>query len=158
MNSRAPEFGKLVASRRWAEMDRLFARTMRQSIVVAISGTVTACLFLYYLQSSSWPLGQRFLRADQAALLFVAISITVGIYGFATYLRSHKKEPLLAISVIGAALQGFATWYLGSHYSSMGVACGFVAISGLFSLPATYLIWLRLRRKWHQPLPETVSG
>jgi hypothetical protein len=148
MNARSPEFGKFVAMKKWNDLDRLFARTMIQSVLVAIIGAFTGlsciwCLQKYYI------IGQRFLPVSQAAMLLVATVATVIIYGFATYLRAHKQEPLLMVSLVGALLQGFATWFLGKYYTSTDVIIGFMSISVFFSLPAVFFVWRSYKRRWH---------
>lgn len=153
MNSRSPEFAKLVALKKWEDFDRLFSRTMIHSVVVAIIGALLGLLCIYYLQNN-YTIGQRFLPISQVTMLLVATVITVVIYGFATYLRSHKQEPLLMVSLIGALLQGLATWYLGKHYASEGVMIGFLSISLFFSLPAVYIVWRTYKCRWHTKTVE----
>ncbi|MBV5330027.1 MAG: hypothetical protein JZU65_20770 [Chlorobium sp.] len=148
MNSRSPEFGKFVAFKKWDELDRLFSRTMIYSVIVAIIGAFICLSCIWYLQEY-YTIGQRFLPASQAAMLLVATVATVIIYGFATYLRAHKQEPLLMVSLIGALLQGFATWFLGKYYTSTDVIIGFMSISVFFSLPAVFFVWRSYKRRWH---------
>jgi hypothetical protein len=154
MNSRSPEFGKFIALKKWADLDRLFSRTMIHSVIVAIIGAFIGLSCIWYLQKY-YTIGQRFLPVSQVAMLLVATVITVIIYGFATYLRAHKQEPLLMVSLFGALLQGFATWYLGKHYASTGITFGFMSISFFFSLPAVYLVWRAYKRRWHSIIDNT---
>lgn len=148
MNARSPEFGKFVALKKWDDLDRLFSRTMIHSVIVAIIGAFIGLSCIWYLQKN-YTIGQRFLPVSQVAMLLVATVITVVIYGFATYLRAHKQEPLLMVSLFCALIQGCATWYLGKHYASSGITFGFMSISIIFSLPAVYIVWRAYKRKWH---------
>jgi hypothetical protein len=149
LNAKNPEFAMLIARRDWNSLDRLFYRVGAQSVVLASAGAVAGGSVIWYLQGHH-ALGQRFLPAGQAVLLFLTTAIIVVIYGFATYLRAHKQEPLMYMSLITAVLQGSATWYLGKHYSSKGVILGYLATTLLISLPSTYFIWRRCRTLWHE--------
>jgi len=148
MNARAPLFGMMIARKEWRELDALFWRVMLQSIIVAILGAITGYTVIHYLQVN-YQIGQRFIPANHAALLFGAIVVQVVINCFAVYLRAHKKEPLMWLSIIGATIQGVAVWYFGKHYASLGVTSVFLTVNGLFGLPTALLIWQRCRKLWH---------
>jgi O-antigen/teichoic acid export membrane protein len=150
LNTKSPQFSMLVAQRRWQELDQLFRRVITQSGAIAASGAILGAGVIWYLQRH-FALGQRFLPASQAALLLLTTTLVVMIYAMATYLRAHKREPFMYISVATAIVQGGATWYLGKHYSSRGVIIGYLATTVAISLPAAYLIWRRCRSLWHGP-------
>jgi O-antigen/teichoic acid export membrane protein len=149
MNSRSPEFGKMVARHEWQELDRMFYRVLYQSIGVVVCGALVGWGIVSYLQAS-YPIGHRFIPANHAGLMFAAVSIQIVINSFAVYLRAHKREPFMWLSIVTAVLQGAATWILGMKYSSLGVASGFLAVNCLVSLPLAYLIWLKCKDRWHR--------
>lgn len=148
INSRGPEFGKMIAKHQWAELDSMFFRVLRQSVAVVIVGAVAGWLVIHFLQLYL-PVGRRFIPAGHAAGLFAAVCLQIVINGFAVYLRAHKKEPFMWLSVIAALIQGVATWILGMRYSDLGVVMGYLMISLLFSLPVAYGIWNKCRNAWH---------
>lgn len=148
INARSPEFGKFIAMRQWTALDQLFSKVFKQSLLIAVGGAVAGWALIYYVQMN-FQLGQRFLSAHQVALLLAAIVIMIVNNGFAVYLRAHKQEPLMMITICASLLYGTSTILLGKHYSSIGVVSGFLAITLGFCLPAIYLVWLRCRREWH---------
>lgn len=148
MNSRAPEFGKMIARREWQQLDRMFYRVLWQSVGVVIMGALIGWGIISYLQAN-YKIGQRFIPADQALMLFGAASAQIVVSGFAVYLRAHKKEPLLWLSIVGAILQGTAVWYLGMRFASLGVTAAFLVINTFFGIPSAYFLWKRCRRIWH---------
>lgn len=148
MNVRMPEFGKLIAKREWKELDRLFFRVFYQSIGVVITGAIVGWTLIWFLQRH-YQIGQRFLPAPQVAILLVSVVINVIIVGLATYLRAHKQEPFMVISVIGGVLNGTTTWLLGMWYSSMGIAAGSLTLNLIVGIPSAYIIWRRCRKSWH---------
>lgn len=149
MNSRGPEFGKMIAKHDWVQLDLMYYRVLRQSIVVVIVGALVGWAVIAFLQSN-YPVGNRFIPAAYAGILFLAVCVQVVINSFAVYLRAHKKEPFMWLSVAMAALQGSLTWYLGMHFSSLGITSGFLALNLFVALPAAHLIWRHCRAGWHQ--------
>jgi O-antigen/teichoic acid export membrane protein len=148
MSSRSPEFGKMVAKHEWAELDAMFYRVLRQSIGVVVTGACIGWGVIAFFQAH-YQIGHRFIPATQAGIMFAAICAQVGVSSFAIYLRAHKKEPFMWLSVVLAPLQGVLTWYLGMRFSSIGVVVGFLAINLFLTLPAAYIIFRRCRSIWH---------
>lgn len=148
MNVRNPEFGKLIAVKEWGTLDAIFSQVMKQSILIAAAGAAAGGGAIYLLKEYS-RMGERFLPLPQVLLLLAATVSIVVINGYATYLRAHKQEPLLALSVATAVLQGLATWFLGKKFSSSGVSAGYFIISVFISLPAVYWTWKHYRGAWH---------
>jgi O-antigen/teichoic acid export membrane protein len=148
MSVKSPDFGKLIAKCEWPELDRLFFRVFYQSIGVAVSGAIVGLALIWLLQVYYQEIGQRFLPATQAAILLASTIINVTIYSFAVYLRAHKQEPFMIISIIGGVVNGTAAWLLGMWYSSMGIAAGSLALNLIGWIPA-YIIWRRCRKSWH---------
>jgi hypothetical protein len=151
VNAKSPEFGKLVAVRDWKALDRLFYKVLSQSVVLVVPGALAGWGAIRLLQLHS-PLGRRFIPASQASYLLAAVCILTVVYAFAVYLRAHKQEPMVFLSLVTAILQGGATWYLGKYYTSNEVAMGFLLVN-LLSFPCVFLIWRRCRSVWHRPEP-----
>ena len=123
------------------------SRKTRSSKVTSPSGVV-------WLLQQYWPaIGDRFLPAFQVAILLAAAVVDLAINAMALYLRAHRQETLMWASVGTAVLRASATWLLGMHFSSLGMVAGVLAVNLFYNLPVTTLIWLRLRRKWHQVSP-----
>jgi len=148
INARTPEFGKLVAKRDWFQLDSILRKVILQSTVVSISGATVGALLILFLQQH-FQIGQRFIPASQAGLFFSGIVFSVIAAAFGGYLRAHKQEPLLPLSIALGVVQGGATWFLGMKYSTLGVTTGFVLINSVITLPVTVAIWNSFRKKWH---------
>lgn len=67
----------------------------------------------------------------------------------AIYLRAHKQEPFLWLSLVGAVQVASIMFFLGRPYASFGIAAG-VFLAGIFiSLPIATFIFYKKRREWH---------
>lgn len=148
VNTRSPELGKCVATRNWAAMDLLFRRVIVQATAVSMAGAFFGWALIRVLQEY-FAIGQRFIPASHAALLFATICLNTVIAALGAYLRAHKQEPFLPLSLALGVVQGGATWFLGKHYGTLGVTAGFLLVHLFVSLPFSVLIWRKCRAKWH---------
>lgn len=148
INAKSPEFGKYIALRQWADLDSLFAKVFKQSIVIVTGGAVAGWSAIYFLQMN-FLVGQRFLPANQVAILLFAIVIMIVNNCLAVYLRSHKQEPLMVVTIIASVLYGTSTLISAKFYSSTGVVSGFMVITIAYCLPSIYLVWRKCRKMWH---------
>lgn len=149
LNAKTPEFGKLIAVRDWKGLDHLFSKTTIQTLRLALVGATVGVGVIWVLQAN-FPIGQRFIPAGQAALLFGTICVQTINSAFAVYLRAHKQEPLMMMTVLASILQGGVTWYLGKQYASLGVTSGYFVVTAGFILPYVFFIWSRCRHDWHR--------
>jgi len=148
INARTPEFGKLVAKREWGQLDSLLRKVLLQSSAVSCAGATVGALLIWLLQLH-YPIGQRFIPAPHAALFFAGIVFNVIVAALGGYLRAHKQEPFLPLSITLGFVQGGATWLLGMKYSTLGVTAGFCAVNLVITLPVAFVIWNNFRKKWH---------
>jgi len=145
---RVPQFGMMVAQKRFDEMDQLFWRLTFVIFGVTISGAAVIWLLVFALNYYNHFLAHRLLPPLPTSLLLITTIIYTVTYPMATYLRAHKKEPLLFLSVILGVLIGLSTWLLGKHYSALGIAVGFLTIYALI-FPIEFLIWWHCKKTWH---------
>jgi hypothetical protein len=72
------------------------------------------------------------------------------------YLRAHKQEPVMVLSVMTSLGVGSAVWLLGSRLGAIGAASGSTAVWAVNVL-WNWRIWTRCRREWHA-VPGSTSG
>ena len=147
LNTRSPEFGKLIALKNWRELDRSFNKILKQAMVVCVILSAIAVLAVTGIQSFT-AIGIRFLPVRQVIILLVAVCNNIVISGWAIYMRAHKQEPMLVLSIIGAILTGASTYFLGMKFSSMGMAIGYCFLTLLYGLPATYVLLQRFKKHY----------
>jgi O-antigen/teichoic acid export membrane protein len=150
ITAKNPEFAKLVALADWKCLDVLFFRVLRQALLVVALGALLGTLLIWSLQSGGYAIGLRFVPVQSAAVFFAAVCVQIAVAAFAIYLRSHKIDPLVWVTVVVSLLQGAATLILGKMYSISGVVWGYFVISALILLPSFVWVWGKYRREWHQ--------
>lgn len=146
--SKMPEFGKFIAQKKWFELDLLFEKTLRHSLEACLALLTVFLIFLGILKNFT-NFGDRFLPSWQVIILSVSIIGQLFVNNWAMYMRAHKQEPMIFLSVIGALLTGFSTILAGYYFSSLGMILGYVLLTFLFGVPATYNLFYNFKRINH---------
>jgi hypothetical protein len=157
MNTKSSPFGALVAQRRFADLDALFFRTLKQSTVLMVA--VSAVAFGGLLLCSHWwpRLAGRLLTPWAFGVLMLAAMINHIVFCQALYLRAHKEEPFLATSVCSSVVMACSTYVLGRFVGANAVAIGFLAVTAAF-FPITARIFVRKRAEWHDSTTKATLG
>ena len=147
---RAPTFGILIASEKYAELDRLFFRIASVVIGITTLGAFVIWLLVYALSQFPNPFAARLLPPLPTALMLAASAINSATIPFAIYLRAHKREPLLVLSIVGAVISAAAFVVLGQTYAADGIAVAYLTTTAVLA-PFVLLLWHRKRQEWHAP-------
>ncbi len=154
MSTKSAPFGALVAKRDWTGLDAVFFRTMGQSFAVCLLGCASAWVVLLQLNVANLSIADRLLPPTPFGLLLLATLVNNIVFSEAVYLRAHKKEPFLWLSVLGGFLTGLSTWLLGRSYGPMGMLLGYVSISALVGLGGGTIVFVSKRAVWHTEPPR----
>ena len=147
IQTRVPRFGMLIKERDFPELDRVFRRVTLVGAAAMILASGTFWLVLYGLNSLEYRVADRLLDPLPTGLLLVAALVQMLANSLVYYVRAHKQEPFLVISVISNCLVGLMIWRLGSWYGPTGAAIGLLVENALFTLPAHWMIWMHCRRQ-----------
>ncbi len=154
IETRRPQFGSLIAARHYHELDRLFFRLTRLSILAMSTAACAFCIAVWWIgtreEALLVKLSARMLGL-QATLLF---SLAMVIYQFALctnlYVRAHKKDPFLTAAIVSSLTIATLEVWLGRIMGGSGVALGYLLGISLVQVPLWTLIWWNSRRDWHR--------
>jgi hypothetical protein len=147
---RASRFGMLVATRRFRELDQLALRLGALSIGLAMLGMGLAAIALSILVASDHPLSERFLPFGPTIMIMTAVVLVHITLPMSVYLRAHKREPYLGISIAHAICAVAAATYLAHYFGVGGITAGYLLSAALLVLPIGTAIFVRCRKAWHQ--------
>jgi len=68
----------------------------------------------------------------------------------AAYLRAHKKEPFLTLSIVQGVLTSLSLLMFGRLYGVLGMVAGYLAIVAFFTVPYGAYVWNKCRIEWHK--------
>ena len=149
VNVRMPQFGQLIAQGHYAELDAKFSRAFWVSTVLVVAGLIAVIVGAFALQIA----GSKYAGRMLPPLLLILIAGNVFVQhvsaGLANYLRAHRQEPFLLMSIVVAILTGASTYTLGRYAGVAGMLGGFLMINIFISLPWAIMIFINKRRAWH---------
>tara|TARA_B110000114_G_scaffold185799_1_gene235024 strand:+ start:2729 stop:4087 length:1359 start_codon:yes stop_codon:yes gene_type:complete len=153
INTKVPLFSNLIALKKYIELDKIFNVTLKQSVF--INGSALTILFLiitlirkYNIIIDGIFVGDRFLDNLPMILMMIPIFLNQYVFSWATYLRCHKKEPLLVMSIVNAILCTLSIILMQKYYGIIGITFGYCTIT-FFTLIWTYSIFKNKKKKWH---------
>lgn len=147
--TRVPRFGVMIAGRQFQELDQLFRRLLFVSTALLFAGALSIWSLACVLYVKNSFLSMRVLPPlPMGMLLLAALFMQVSLCQ-AAYLRAHKKEPFLTLSVVQGVLTCLSLWVLGRRYGVLGMMAGYLAVVMLFTLPYGTYLWRRCRNEWH---------
>lgn len=149
VSTKVPRFGVLIAKKNYIELDRLFFRTSIASLIVIGLGAILIWLIIYGLNFIQHSLANRLLAPLPAFLFLVGMVLGQVSQCQSAYLRAHKKEPFLVLSIIYSLVNGLLVWGLGRQWGVMGMAIGYLSAMSLVCVPMGTVIWYQCRLKWH---------
>lgn len=150
MTTKAAPFGTLVARREFAELDRLFARTLKQSTVILLATTVVVLVGLSFIGAILPAFPARILPLFLIALLLSTVLCNHIVNGEAYYLRAHKREPLVYFWITIAIVSVVITVVAGKYWGALGITIGYFLVGGLLRLSATTYVFSKKRIEWHE--------
>ena len=157
VSTKAAPFGMLIARRDYEELDRRFFPCLWQSLAILASGCLLVWLGDLALFFSHSRLSLRVLEPLPMGLLLAATVSTHVVFSEAVYLRAHKQEPFLGITLIQGLLAAIASIVLGRFYGVTGMMLGYFVFSLIVGVGGGTWIFMQKRTQWHSPDPALLD-
>ncbi len=150
MTTKAAPFGHLVAKGQIGELDRIYSRTLWQSLGLLTAMAAGCQVALFALPYVFPRLAQRMVApALFSFLLLTALSRHV-VQSQAMYLRAFKREPFLVQYLVVSTLTCVCTFLTARAWGAAGVAATYFACTGVIGLISGTMIFQSRRRAWRR--------
>jgi len=149
INTKAAPFGAMIARQEYEALDCLFFRSLWQSVTLATLGAVTVWTGLLVMNYHHFRFAQRVLPPFPFGLLLAAMILNQVVNSWALYLRAHKQEKFLGLSIAGAICLTLSTYFLGRPFGALGMTIGQLAIGLTLGLGGGAYVFSKYRRLWH---------
>jgi hypothetical protein len=149
MSTKASPFGSMVARAEFTQLDSVFFRTFFQSTTLLVACSVTFLVALLVASHNFPKLAMRMMPPWSLGLLLLTAVMNHLIFCWSFYLRAHKREPYLPLSVALASCVCVATILLGRLVGANAVVVGYCVCTGVLGLPWAAYIFVTKRREWH---------
>jgi hypothetical protein len=145
---KATPFGHLIARRQFEALDRLFLRTLAQSLSAFAIVALGACGVSAMLSAKAPELAARMVSPRLFAVLAVAAGANCVVQNLGTFLRCFKREPFFIQSLVVASLTLTLAALTASRCGNAGAALSYLVATAGVGLPIAWVIFLRARRSY----------
>lgn len=146
MNVVTPKINIYISRKKWVELDKLFFHSLTLSSLTFIIGMII--VYLLFWIGKDFKIISRFLSPFSMIFLALGWWLNVFVNSLATYLRSHKEEPLVIPSILTAVYIVIITYlsalFLPKEYFFMGFFSSYI-----FVLPWIIYIFNKKRLLCH---------
>jgi len=149
--TKIPKLNILVAQKNRFDLDKLLKITQKQSLIAFIIGSFLITLILLYIfPLINWE--YRILPTYEIVIILIGEGANLIVFNWAYYLRSHKEEPYMRISVISALGTGLGVFFSFYIFSSTLIALCIYSTVALIMLFPAWRIFVKKRieydKKW----------
>lgn len=148
MSTKSPRFGGLVAQRRHAELDALFAQAWRGSMGFGLIGVTVVVAVVAAMLAAHLPMGQRFVPLWGLVAMASATLISIKVSAEATYLRAFRREPYLRLSIVNGLLQAAVAVLLATRGGLLPVTLAYAAVSIAIGMGWAHPLFVRTRQQY----------
>jgi hypothetical protein len=148
ISTKAPTYGKMIANKQIAELDALFARGLFQSLVFLTMSILAVLSILYFLNEANSSYALRALPMPLFSLLLLASIANHIVFAEAAYLRAHKEEPFMLLSILSGLTTTFLAIILVPSLGASGAVYSYVATALIIGLAGGTTIFLYKRKQW----------
>ena len=146
-----PQFNMLVAQHNTNLLDKMFKKIQRQiSIIYLIGGVFLIMLLAFVFPLFHWE--ERILPLSDFLILLAAGFIAVHGSNMAFYLRAHKEEPYMWLSVISAVMTGSLVTVILYFFNSVSMAIGGYVLIQFISFYFVHFIFREKKREYNSQL------
>jgi len=144
-----PTYGSLIQKKQYKELDIIALRSTMQAFFFSVVLSISILVAVYLIKIYFPQYGNRVLSVYAIGALLLSNMTIFFITAMAGYLRAHKVEPLLAMSVITGVATAVSAWVCAKYFTAEIMTFSVVCINLLIALPLTAYIFIRKRKEWH---------
>jgi hypothetical protein len=148
ISTKTTSFGRMIARREFEDLDRLFLRALGQSLTAFALIALAACGAVALLPAAAPRLAARMVSPQLFAVLVLAAGASCAVQSLAVLLRSFKREPFLAQSLVVAALTLSLAAPTAARWGNAGAALSYLVATAIVGLPLACSVFLRARRDY----------
>ena len=149
VQTRVPEFSRLIAKREFFALDQMFYRILSISTVFLVIGGVLFLVGVVGLQELAPKFADRLLPVTPTLILLLGMILFQLPFGQTLYLRAHRKEPVFLETLASNTAIAAGVWFAGRAWEANGAATGYLLAVLLVTVPGIHMAWIRFRRQAH---------
>jgi len=148
INTRAVDFGALVAARNFETLDRIFRHVLVQSTAVVVTLSTAVMIGVEVLRHIGHPLAERLLPPLPLFILIIATALNHIVSAEATYLRAFKREPFVVVFPPIFAITTIGSFVVANRFGATGMVTVLALAMAVVGLGGGTLLFVSRRRQW----------
>lgn len=148
-STKVPLFSGFIARKEYTILDSIFNKTIKQALFVMLSCLTILFVLLNTLQHYKLPIISRFLDLTSFSILATGSVVLFITNALATYLRCHKDEPFLVLSIVLGIINITLMYFTSKYLGVMGMVSGYLLVM-ILGLVFGYFIFIHKKRIWHE--------
>lgn len=146
VNAKLPAFAAHVSRNERTSLNALFNSVVKRSMAFTLIATLTIIAIVTVMTSLDVAAAHRFASLPVVICLAIVTLVNCFIFAAAAYMRAHKEEPMMWVSVITGLVTLIAA-AIGSMYGVLTMMALYAFITLCVALPWTCVIFIRYYRK-----------
>lgn len=139
--TKVPIINILVAQKKYVELDNIFKKSFIQSVIIQFILFIILILGMVFLSNYLPRYSERFLDIKNTILLMLPQFTQLIIIFLSVYLRAHKEEPLMWVTLIQSILIFISVIFIFRLYNLEAFLFSLNIIYFAFVLPFSYYIF-----------------
>jgi O-antigen/teichoic acid export membrane protein len=157
ITTKIPTYGQLIAKGQRNELDALFFRGLAQSFGLLLVSVIFLGFAIWYLTVTGSTYPQRLLEPSLVAMLAIACLGNQIVFAEACYLRAHKEEPFMLLSLLNGIVTALLAIFFIPTYGAIGAVGSYVTTALLIGLGYGTVIFIRKRKEWRFELSNSIG-
>jgi len=149
VQTKAPKMGMLIAKREFSQLNRLFFPALIQATFASfvVAGLLDGGVLWLYESHSAY--ATRVIEPGPFAILTLATIVGSILLCQALYLRAHKEEPFMGISLVGAIAMAVMALVVAPRFGANGIVVGYLVSMIVVCLVPATIVFEAKRKSWH---------
>lgn len=149
ISTKAPEYGRLVATAQRQQLDNVAMKGFIQSFTFLFFGIVAVGSIFYYLSLIGSPYAERVLPLNIFSMLGLVCLANHVVFAQAAYLRAHKQEPFMGLSILTGLVTASLAFLLIPKFAATGAVFSYSFSVLVISLIGGTAIFIKKRNEWN---------
>lgn len=148
--TKTPKMNMLVALGKMSELNILFQKSFRNSILFYTLMSILFLLFVYSLEKFDYLYKNRFLDINKTFILLICNLIALITTSFSTYLRAFKKEPFVTYNLLNAIITVYLLYSFLVINKNLNAFLNYMLMFNIFfMLPIGAIIFFKYKKQYN---------
>lgn len=147
--TKVPVFSELIAKREFRLLDKIFNKALNQSVVILFFAVTSVIILVYIINLFDFNVKERLLPILPFSIIMLTSLPMFINNSLATYLRCHKEEPFLLISILSGLMSIILIYFSSKYLGLIGMTSSYFTVIS-FATVGGLMIFYKKKKLWHQ--------